>query len=135
MSTSKSDSEKVAPSHSKRGVIQLIPIPPSDPAKVIDTIDLTSSESETASNDNLEIPPISSSRFLRYLEEKWAGQRALKEVRELKDQLTCKLCFDNPVNITFVECGHLLACSACAVPLLSCPLCREPITIKQKTFM
>lgn len=35
----------------------------------------------------------------------------------------CKICFDNERNVCFVPCGHVVACSKCAVALTKCPTC------------
>ena len=112
-------------SSSSRGVITVTPIPP---ANIIAVIDLSSCESES---DDEEIPK----SFILYCKEKWAKEKALQEAQELKDQLTCKLCYESEVKITFVPCGHLSACAACAATLRTCPFCRKYIRKKVTTFM
>ena len=112
-------------SSSTKGVITITPIPP---ANIIAVIDLSSCESES---DDEEIPE----SFIRYCEEKWAKEKAIREAEEMRRQLTCKICYDNPINITMVPCGHFATCKKCAVSLKECPICREAINQKVKTFM
>ena len=52
-----------------------------------------------------------------------------------EDRVMCKICFDNPLQITFVPCGHFSTCSDCATRVVNCPICRKHIRDKVKTHM
>ena len=57
------------------------------------------------------------------------------ENEKLKEMQTCKICMDNPVNVTLLPCGHLVCCESCAPHLRKCPICRRRIDGSIKTFM
>jgi len=42
----------------------------------------------------------------------------------------CTVCFDNPINVCLLPCGHVAICSSCANRLRppNCPICRTHIT-------
>jgi len=40
----------------------------------------------------------------------------------------CKICFENPVDCVLLECGHLCCCRRCGGEMITCPMCRQPIT-------
>jgi len=46
----------------------------------------------------------------------------------------CNICMDAKPNQTFVPCGHCVCCEKCASTLKVCPLCREKITQKVRSF-
>jgi len=46
----------------------------------------------------------------------------------------CNICMDAKPNQTFVPCGHCVCCEKCARTLRVCPLCREKITQKVRSF-
>merc|ERR1712232_983588 len=41
----------------------------------------------------------------------------------------CAVCFERPIDVCFLPCSHVAACSSCASQLrpASCPICRAPI--------
>ena len=43
------------------------------------------------------------------------------------DTAICGICCIETRNVTFMPCGHLIACQKCASKLSSCPICRDPI--------
>ncbi|XP_055336403.1 clathrin heavy chain-like isoform X2 [Paramacrobiotus metropolitanus] len=51
-----------------------------------------------------------------------------------RDANACRICEDLPKNITFVPCGHMVACEGCAKNLKACPICRSVIELKVKTY-
>ena len=53
---------------------------------------------------------------------------------EIKKRETCVVCLDKKINTTFIPCGHRKVCMTCAEKLDNCPICREKITQKIKTF-
>jgi len=55
--------------------------------------------------------------------------------KELKPELVCKVCLDNPVAVTFVPCGHLVTCQSCTSALFECPVCRAQIRGTIRTYL
>ncbi|KAK7107926.1 death-associated inhibitor of apoptosis 1-like [Littorina saxatilis] len=49
------------------------------------------------------------------------------ENEDLKTQMSCKICMDEDSSVVFLPCGHLVACTGCAIALKICPLCRTDI--------
>lgn len=47
----------------------------------------------------------------------------------------CKICMTEEVGVVFLPCGHLLSCVFCAPALSQCPLCREPVLNRVRTFL
>lgn len=58
-----------------------------------------------------------------------------EENRQLKTQLTCKICMDSLVGIVFLPCGHFVCCPACAPALTTCPICRVSIRGTVRTLL
>lgn len=54
--------------------------------------------------------------------------------RRLKN-VECKICMSEEVGVVFLPCGHLLACVYCASAISQCPLCRETIRGRVRTFL
>ncbi|XP_071114614.1 death-associated inhibitor of apoptosis 2-like [Haliotis cracherodii] len=50
-----------------------------------------------------------------------------EETRQLRESSTCKVCLEDPANIVFLPCGHLVACAECTPALERCPVCRTHI--------
>ena len=47
----------------------------------------------------------------------------------------CKVCFERPVDVVILPCGHLVICSSCAVTVGDfCPMCRGRIAAVVKTY-
>uniref|UniRef100_A0A8C5VVE6 RING-type E3 ubiquitin transferase n=1 Tax=Microcebus murinus TaxID=30608 RepID=A0A8C5VVE6_MICMU len=57
-----------------------------------------------------------------------------EELRQLREERTCKVCLDRAVSVVFVPCGHL-ACAECAPSLQLCPICRAPVHSRVRTFL
>ena len=55
----------------------------------------------------------------------WKAQQT--PVEELPQDSRCTICFENPINCVFLECGHLVACTECGKKMADCPMCRRPI--------
>eukprot|EP01106_Pelomyxa_sp_JSP_P008228 TRINITY_DN2336_c0_g2_i1.p1 TRINITY_DN2336_c0_g2~~TRINITY_DN2336_c0_g2_i1.p1 ORF type:complete len:159 (+),score=36.58 TRINITY_DN2336_c0_g2_i1:1112-1588(+) len=47
----------------------------------------------------------------------------------------CIFCDERPRSVRFHPCGHGVLCSQCSELISKCPMCRRPITEKQKLFM
>jgi baculoviral IAP repeat-containing protein 2/3 len=54
--------------------------------------------------------------------------------RRLKN-VECKICMSEEVGVVFLPCGHLLSCVFCAPAISQCPLCRETIRGRVRTFL
>lgn len=49
-------------------------------------------------------------------------------------KLTCSICYDNEIEVVFLPCGHQLSCMKCSNELMKCPICREYIDKKIRTY-
>jgi len=58
-----------------------------------------------------------------------------KEIQQLRDDQTCKICFENEACVVFLPCGHLSSCTSCASALTTCPVCRAPIMALVRAYM
>ncbi|CAC5384304.1 PABPC [Mytilus coruscus] len=47
----------------------------------------------------------------------------------MDDKYLCKICFDNPVEVTFLPCMHVCCCKNCSdkLKVKQCPICRKKI--------
>ena len=43
----------------------------------------------------------------------------------VKQNLHCRVCFENNLEIAFVPCGHFCVCNVCAARLVRCPICNQ----------
>jgi hypothetical protein len=64
---------------------------------------------------------------------------AVEEIQDetsYKDNVTCKICLSNKINIVCIPCGHCF-CSACNTQSRNnlCAVCRTPITKTQPLFI
>ena len=50
-----------------------------------------------------------------------------KQIEQLKDERTCKICLEKEASVVFLPCGHLATCTSCASALATCAVCRTPI--------
>ncbi len=50
------------------------------------------------------------------------------------DKSLCIICFERPINVVFIPCGHFGACFTCGHVLKQCPFCRQLIRSFVKTF-
>ncbi|CAD7927199.1 unnamed protein product [Amoebophrya sp. A25] len=70
----------------------------------------------------------------REIQQKLA--KAKRRIAELKERNpdTCLICCETAHDVTFLPCGHQVACAQCANHNLMhrCPLCRQPIERKQR---
>ncbi|XP_045195973.2 baculoviral IAP repeat-containing protein 3-like [Mercenaria mercenaria] len=53
--------------------------------------------------------------------------KLLEENRQLRSQMTCKICMDKDACIVFLPCGHMVSCVECAHALRKCAVCRSLI--------
>merc|ERR1712136_430972 len=66
-------------------------------------------------------------------QERLAGLQDRLQV--ISDALTCQVCFDQPLEVAFVPCGHQVCCKDCAKRCSSCPICRQDITSGLTVFL
>lgn len=62
-------------------------------------------------------------------------EKDLAEYKKLKDEKSCKICFLDEVSVVFVPCGHLVTCPKCSLSVTTCPICREKIQSRLKTYL
>ena len=79
---------------------------------------------------------------LQYVEKLWDNYEKLKVKNQelearLEDARLCKVCMEVEICFVFIPCGHQCTCENCAVngDLKNCPICREKITKRIKTFL
>ena len=71
---------------------------------------------------------------IQFILENLETQRLMK-LKEIKEANCCGICFNDPYDMAFVPCGHIV-CSKCNIKssFTSCPFCRTEIEYKQKLF-
>ncbi|CAC5396801.1 unnamed protein product [Mytilus coruscus] len=57
------------------------------------------------------------------------GKDNQKSGNNMDDKYLCKICFDNPVEVTFLPCMHVCCCKNCSdkLKVKQCPICRKKI--------
>ena len=50
------------------------------------------------------------------------------------NQLCCKICLVQDIEVVFLPCGHQLSCIRCAKQFNTCPVCRRVITSTLRTY-
>ncbi len=58
----------------------------------------------------------------------------IEENERLKDEQSCRVCYNEESNILFLPCRHLVTCPTCAAAVASCPVCRSPIDATVQVF-
>ncbi|XP_055898699.1 uncharacterized protein LOC106075242 isoform X1 [Biomphalaria glabrata] len=62
-------------------------------------------------------------------------QKLVEEIQALKEERQCKVCMEREACITFVPCGHFVACEKCCSGLKFCPICLSTFETTIKTFI
>jgi hypothetical protein len=57
------------------------------------------------------------------------------EKRSPLSSVKCSICYDRPVQVALVPCGHSNVCRKCARRMEHCPYCRKPIARRQRLFL
>lgn len=47
----------------------------------------------------------------------------------------CKICYNKPMNVAVLPCGHMATCLECLVSMTKCIICREPISHYVKVYV
>ncbi|KAF6197352.1 hypothetical protein GE061_020287 [Apolygus lucorum] len=47
----------------------------------------------------------------------------------------CTICFSEEIGAIFLPCGHVAACTKCAVSLMKCAICRKDVTGTLRAFI
>lgn len=47
----------------------------------------------------------------------------------------CKICLSKEIGVMFLPCGHIAACVECAVNLITCAICRTPVSGTYRAFL
>lgn len=55
--------------------------------------------------------------------------------RLTNDKVTCKVCAEAEVRVTFVPCGHLITCWQCSQKVSRCPICSAFIADRVVTYL
>jgi hypothetical protein len=46
----------------------------------------------------------------------------------------CRICWDEPAEAAFYDCGHVVACLTCAREVQNCPVCRKRVLSAMKLY-
>ncbi|XP_055955449.1 baculoviral IAP repeat-containing protein 7-B [Patella vulgata] len=89
-----------------------------------------------ASNNDYNSPVITPSNTHTYVDE-GIGNSLSYQSQQTHERgvILCKICLDNPVEVTFQPCGHLLTCNLCSGRVDNCPICRCIIRGRVKTYL
>ena len=88
--------------------------------------------------ESLKKPLVYAEKFMVHYEKLKAESENLKvKNQELEDARLCRVCMEVEICFVFIPCGHQCTCENCAVngDLKNCPICREKITKRIKTFL
>ncbi|XP_050069297.1 E3 ubiquitin-protein ligase MYLIP [Anopheles maculipalpis] len=90
-----------------------------------------------SADEHAETPAAALGRLeesLRMRQEESGQLEKLLDER-IREAITCPICADGEIDTTFLPCGHMTACRACAVQCDRCPLCRANIETTSKIFL
>jgi hypothetical protein len=62
------------------------------------------------------------------------SKKLVEENERLKDEQSCRVCYNEESNILFLPCRHLVTCPTCAASVANCPVCRSPIETTLQVF-
>lgn len=58
----------------------------------------------------------------------------IQNSKSTDDARMCKICYNGELGVVFLPCGHMVACVKCAPGMISCAVCREPVTMTVRAF-
>lgn len=61
-------------------------------------------------------------------------KKPVPEKKTNSNNLTCFICFDAEIQVVFCPCGHQMSCMKCAAQFNKCPICRQLISNKIRTY-
>lgn len=102
----------------------------------VSSVGLNNDEREQASSSTRTNVPTTSTAVPEVRSLASIGEDLLKSTddRRLKN-VECKICMAEEVGVVFLPCGHLLSCVMCAPAMVTCPLCRQQIHGRIRTFL
>lgn len=50
-----------------------------------------------------------------------------EEGKDQQEPKVCTVCMDRPIEVVFLECGHMACCKECSPKMTNCPICRNKI--------
>ncbi|KAF7682627.1 Baculoviral IAP repeat-containing protein 7 [Astathelohania contejeani] len=58
-----------------------------------------------------------------------------EELNTLKNNIVCKICLDNNIEIVLYPCLHMVTCYSCTLNIKLCPICRKDILYISKPII
>ncbi|XP_017792184.1 PREDICTED: E3 ubiquitin-protein ligase RNF34 [Habropoda laboriosa] len=55
----------------------------------------------------------------------WEEYKRSKTKVDIPDADVCKICWDEPMECVFLECGHVVCCLNCGKQMSECPICKQ----------
>ena len=102
----------------------------------VEDMDTAASSSSSSSSSSAASPAAPAD--VTKLDDQQLGDLQEAIIKEKKKRNTCVICLENPIQITFIPCGHRKTCKECCEKLsetgASCPICRQTIERKIETF-
>ncbi|XP_040151816.1 E3 ubiquitin-protein ligase MYLIP-A [Anopheles arabiensis] len=90
-----------------------------------------------SAEEHAETPAAALGRLEETLRSRQDASGQLEKLLDerIREAITCPICADGEIDTTFLPCGHMTACRACAVQCDRCPLCRANIESTSKIFL
>ncbi|XP_014785152.1 baculoviral IAP repeat-containing protein 7-B isoform X2 [Octopus bimaculoides] len=57
-----------------------------------------------------------------------------QQLAKLENEVYCKICFENHIEIVFKPCKHMVCCIECSKSQQHCPICRTEINEKERIY-
>lgn len=57
------------------------------------------------------------------------------EPSSIPENIICKICRSNTIEVFFLPCGHSLSCRTCSKRLISCPYCRAQVCARHRLYL